>query len=356
MVGRAASILLVVLVALLSPGRASAVTFISPDWFIDITDSGYSDFLNYTSPPASLLFPPSSDPNADGYDMLSGEWAAAIGYNGIQSSQGITESSMWLEPNFEYPDWTTNSTFSVVDPIAIDGVDGSGLPFGHSTIATSDVSIRIDYAFVDTLTGTPMGLDPASGGGGVIFSNRYVLDQLYTITNVSDADLTDVRFYQFLHAHPANNETPGVEAVYDTSLYAGALSGFRYDVTQFSTNTGDPNGEPTGFLFTDHVGFSSDAQPDDWGFGTYVGGDIVFRPPSGLHIDVEQDTLGNETSFGPAQVAGAQMWITPVLAPNASASRRVVLSLSVVPEPSAGFLLGLSLAGLAVMRGRHRKA
>ncbi len=41
------------------------------------------------------------------HELLSGEWAAAIYYDGISTSP----NAMWLTDEFIYPDWTTESDF-----------------------------------------------------------------------------------------------------------------------------------------------------------------------------------------------------------------------------------------------------
>ena len=76
----------------------------NPDWDITLTEFGFSDLLIYNAGP----FPA-------GYlhEMLSGEWAAAIGYDGLDTP----EAAMWLEPMLLYPNWVTNSTFNVVLPL-----------------------------------------------------------------------------------------------------------------------------------------------------------------------------------------------------------------------------------------------
>ena len=302
-------------------------TYVNPDWEITLTDFGYSDLLFYNSGPFPTEFT---------HEMISGEWAAAIGYDDIQSKQLIGDESMWLQPEFIYPDWTSNSLFYVVSPITPpwgpgsipnpDLSDTDGLPYGESTISNDDVEIHITYDMDDTDTGTPMGLDPTGASLASVMSNRYVLRQEYEVTNVSGGDLDNVRFYQFIHGHPANAETPTVNEVYDPSLYAGPLSTFQHDITQFATNSGGGGGHPTGLTFEDHIGFSSEVLPDDWGLGPYRGHGFG-KPVPGPHLDVEGDVLGNQTAFGPDEVAGAERWtLAGSLAPGATTSHEVLLT------------------------------
>jgi hypothetical protein len=303
---RAARLLLVLLAG---SSAFAQERYATPDWAIDLSDYGYSDYLIYTAGPFPVDWI---------HEMISGEWAAAIGYDGIPLS--LPQRSMWLEPDFAYPTWITNSNFTVVEPLSFPfDSDADGLPEGFSVIANADVEIRLDHDFVDTTTGTPMGEI-----GGSVLSNRYVLRTTYTIRNLRATPLTGVRFYAFLHGHPANDERNTVLAAYDSASYAGALSTWRYDVTQRSQNTGAIDGTPTGCLFADRIGMSMDVPPADWGLGTYRGHD--GRPATGLHLDVENDTLGNQTTLGPDEVAGALRRDLGTLQPGASASVQVLLA------------------------------
>lgn len=303
---RASRLLLVVLLA--SPAVAQE-RYATPDWAIDLSDYGYSDFLIYTAGP----FP------ADWiHEMISGEWAAAIAYDGIPLT--LPERAMWLEPDFAYPTWTTNSNFSVIEPLSFPfDADADGLPEGFSVIGNADVEIRLDHDFVDTVTGTPMGEI-----GGSVLSNRYVLRTTYTIRNLRATPLTGVRLFAFLHGHPANDERNTVLAAYDSASYPGALSTWRYDVTQRSQNTGAIDGSPTGCLISDRIGMAMDVPPADWGLGHYRG--HGGRPATGLHLDVENDTLGNQATFGPDEVAGALRRDLGTLQPGAAATVQVLLA------------------------------
>lgn len=285
----------------------------SPIWYINQTDAGYSDYIIQTAG----AFPQNAI-----HEFVSGEWGAAIGYDGIETRLPAPQKTMWLEPEWTYPTWTTNSAFTVDSPgtFPFDS-DGDGLPEGSAVISNGDVEVTLGWDFVDTVDGTPMG----RGGGSSIRSNRYVMLVTYAIKNLTSTTMTGVRFYQFLHGHPANDERPEVRAVYDTGFYTGPFQDFRYDVTEYSTNTGDTLGEPTGCMFQDHIGFSTEIAPADWGLGSFSGhGD---RPATGLHVDVENDTLGNQTSLGPDEAAGATRIDVGSIAPGASSSVRVLLSI-----------------------------
>ena len=81
--------------------QTTSLTVANPNWNITLTDFGYSDFLL------------DNTPGFEGREYLSGEWGAAVSY----SVGGLAVAPTWLEPKFLFPDWPTNSTFSVVSPI-----------------------------------------------------------------------------------------------------------------------------------------------------------------------------------------------------------------------------------------------
>src|SRR5512139_1363479 len=99
---------LIVLAALIFVPRLAIAqnwaTLANPSWNITLTDFGYSDFLL------------DNTPGFEGREYLSGEWAAAVGY---QVAGGAKVMPQWLERNFIFPDWVTDSTFAVVTPIAV---------------------------------------------------------------------------------------------------------------------------------------------------------------------------------------------------------------------------------------------
>lgn len=294
----------------LASGAARAQDYATPDWYVILGDAGYSDFIIYTSGafPADYL-----------HELISGEWGAGVGYDGI--ALPAPQRTMWLAPTWDYPAWDTNSTFEVVEPLSFpEDLDGDGLVEGRSIIANADLEVAIDYDFVDTVDGTPMG----RGSGMAFPSNRYVLLVTYTLRNLRATPLTGVRFYQLLHGHPANSEEPVVEAFYDTTLHPGPFEEFRYDMTQRAVNSGAIDGSETGCMFEDFIGFSTEVAPGDFGLGTYRG--HISRPATGLHVAVENDTLGNETAFGPDEVAGASRIDLGTLAAGASVGVRVLLS------------------------------
>src|SRR5262249_25079939 len=131
-----------------------------------------------------------------------GEWGAAISYDGIEQRLPTGQHVMWLSPQFRDPPWTSNSGFSVLTPLAPPtDCDADGLDDGFSRVTNGSVEIRIDYS-VQRQAGAPIRMGLAEHGFGS--AAPYYLRQIYTITNVTGSVLTNVRLYQFLHAHPAN--------------------------------------------------------------------------------------------------------------------------------------------------------
>ena len=121
----------------------------NPNWNITLTDFGYSDFLL------------DNTPGFEGREYLSGEWGGAVAYQ----RSGHTQRPTWLEPNFMFPDWNTNSDFHVVTGIHLVGSNLDGLPIAESVISNGDLEITLRFEMVDTVTGTPMGVKPASAAG-----------------------------------------------------------------------------------------------------------------------------------------------------------------------------------------------
>lgn len=81
------------------------------------------------------------------HEMLSGEWAGAVHYDGIASGN----QAMWLTDQFSFPNWPTSTGFTQVSfnswdhPVnPIDGLDTA-----QSVIQNAQVRITIDYEMVD---------------------------------------------------------------------------------------------------------------------------------------------------------------------------------------------------------------
>jgi hypothetical protein len=209
--------------------------------------------------------------------MLCGEWAAAIKYDGIQNTGADSSNptgAQWLTQKFIYSDWATESPFKVITPITATDTDGDGYPdTGKSVVSDGKINVEIEHRMINTVTGTPMGMkpDPATGKFPII-SAPYVLLQTYKITNMSTQLVTDLKFFQLLHSHPAGYGT--VTTLYDSTFYSGhPFAAYHYDITQWRMFCSLP----------EVIGFSSPQNPPEYyGVGYYCG-HKNGKPANGLH-------------------------------------------------------------------------
>ena len=297
------------------------VTLANPDWNITLSDFGYSDYLV------------DDTPGFEGREYLSGEWGAAVAY----TRGSTTRSPRWLEPNFLFPDWQTNSDFRVIVPATLVAANADGLPVARSVIANGELEITIRSEMLDSVTGVPMGISPASAGGagGAITSNRYVLSQSYTVRNISGQPVSGLQLFQLLHGFSSQHGT------WDDRLYPGRFSAFRHDVTLAGVDatTAGVAGSSAGGL-EDFIGFSTSIAPSAFEIGHYgiagVDDHVTGKPSEGVHLSIEDnwthapwsDRLGTD-NFRPATpwIAGAQRCDLPPLADGQSATVDVMLSI-----------------------------
>lgn len=296
---------------------------------IQVTPGGYSDFVIARKPPFPRWDPRTPTGPSPLHEMFSGEWAAAIGYDSLVP--------IWLEPCFRYPEWRTNSNFSIVEvPDFSTDLDADGIHEGSSLIRNPDLEIRIHYDFQIAPGGVAMGKGLADPGGTYESSDPFVFIQTYDIKNTTSRTLQNVSLYQFAHMHPANAEGAIVDVGWDGSAHAAGLyQNYRYDITGFATNSGLTDNTPTGSTFRDHVSFSSSVMPAAHGLGTYRGhlpGDGGLpssgglKPIQGEHCDIENRTLANETTLLQDEAAGSMRFDLGNLAPGATTSLSVMLS------------------------------
>jgi len=286
----------------------------NPNWNIQLTDFGYSDYLF------------DNTPGFEGREYLSGEWGAAVGY----TVNNHTIKPTWLEPEFSFPNWNTNSNFAVVSPTTVLTTASYGNTSITSTIANNDLRIVITAEMLDTVTGMKLGNAKASATtGAAIDSNRYVLKQTYTITNISGEDITGLNFFQFLHGL---NST---ESLYDNRAYAsgvGTFGEYRYDTTQSGV---DASWSGSGATFRDYISFGSKVAPvavENGYFGSVDAGDdhSSAKPSVGVHLSVEDDALTGVDYFSPSDqywVGGAQKYALGLLADGQTKSFDVMLSI-----------------------------
>jgi hypothetical protein len=144
------------------------------------------------------------------HEMLSGEHAAALAWSQSGSNQAI-----WLPDHFVVPNFSTNSTFQEYgnppylawnDPNnPIDSCDTAYSVIRNTLYDLNSVQVRIDYELVDLgeqdangVGGSPIAFRDANTTPALVYSDRYVLLQTYTIKNISDSNITGLEFYQML--------------------------------------------------------------------------------------------------------------------------------------------------------------
>ena len=311
---------------IVSPGGnfGGSLTLANPNWNITLTDFGYSDFLL------------DNTPGFVGREYLSGEWGSAVAYT---RSNGNTVSPEWMEPNFMFPDWKTNSSFHVVEGIHLVGTNVDGLPIARSIIANSDLEVTLRFEMVDTVTGTPMGVNAASSATAPksVNSNRYVMNQTFTVKNISGGSVSNVQLFQLLHGFTSQR------GVYDNRSYAGKLSPYQYDATLAGvdqSSVGADGASTTGL--EDYIAFHSKVAPTAFEIGHYgienngIDDHSTGKPSDGVHLSIENNWqsapfLGrkNRDFFAPANrwIAGGQRWDLGTIASGQSVNFDIMLSL-----------------------------
>jgi hypothetical protein len=295
----------------------------NPNWNITLTDFGYSDFLL------------DNTPGFEGREYLSGEWGSAVAYT---RGNGNHVAPTWMEPNFMFPDWKTNSDFHVVQGIHIVGSNLDGLPIAQSVISNGDLEVTLRFEMVDTVTGTPMGVKPAStaGAGLSVNSNRYVMNQTFTVKNVSGAQITNVQLFHLLHGFISQR------GQYDNRSYPGKLPQYQYDMTMSGVDAGAAGTQSSSIGLEDLIGFHSKVAPSAFEIGHYgIEGNGIDdhssgKPSDGVHLSIEDNwenapylARKNRDSFAPANrwISGAQRWELGSIAAGQSVSFDIVLSL-----------------------------
>jgi hypothetical protein len=261
------------------------------------------------------------------HEMLSGEWAAAIHYDGIASGS----AAMWLTRSFVYPDFTTNSNFSTVgEPNAWNNPANpvQGIDSAYATIRDepNKVKIKIDWELADLSGGafSPLGLMDANGVPRFVKSTRYVILQTYTMKNISASPITGLKFFQLLHGHPAVYGS-GDSGSYSTASYGDALANytpynpvhqvgdFKYDMAQWNPPrfSGDEH--------IDYMGFSSTVAPSSYEVGFFSGHGYAPQT-SGTYVRVMNRSLNSQTFLENQEIAGAMGWDFGTLSPGQSKS------------------------------------
>ena len=109
------------------------ITLTCPYWNATIDAAGYGDLFYWGNSP----YHPHNQ-----HELLSGEWAAAIYYDGIAT----TPDAMWLTNYFEEPDWPTVNNFDIyTNPTRSNNANNpvNGYDTGHAVIRNSEVEVTI---------------------------------------------------------------------------------------------------------------------------------------------------------------------------------------------------------------------
>jgi hypothetical protein len=291
-----------------------------------VTPSGYSDFVIRGVGPFPRVDPRNPGGPAPLHELYSGEFALAVGYNGMNPT--------FLERCFRYPEGDTQSPFlNLLAPAFDVDSDADGINEGMSRVGNDDLEVTVHYDMDVVLDGVAMGRGLA-GGAAYQKSDPFTFRVSYDFRNISGANLTDLSVYKFDHTHPANNET-GTDNnfVYDSVMHAdGAFQDFRYDFTSFGTNSGLTDGYDTGSQITDHISIQYNLPPADFGMGTYDGHGAGIPSPSLFCTVVNGSPLGGEMSLFGGEVASAARFDLGDLAPDETRSFEMLFTMHSMAE------------------------
>jgi hypothetical protein len=308
-----------------------------PYFYATINSAGYSDEFLYGKSPTH---------SHGGYhELLSGEWAAAVYYDGIGTQD---QKAMWLTDEFIDPDWITDSDFvvpAVYTPYPLEGSTAIPTFTGQTSVVNDAIQIVIDYEIVDLAFGDSNNKDrspmayrgPNSPFTFSLNSERYVMLQTYTISNLSTTeDVNNLEFYQMLHSHPAEERAGVVSSVYGDELFndplaeyiplnsihcaagSNTVGNFRYDITQWNKI------ESGSATHVDWVGFSSTVEPSMVDHDIfYTQGDAHIKPLEGTLINIENRALNGKTELYDGYAAGAMKWYLGSIDPNETVSLTV---------------------------------
>jgi fimbrial isopeptide formation D2 family protein len=328
---------------------------VAPYFYGDMDAAGYSDWIWYG---------PSPIHDYSYHEVLSGEWGAAIYYDGIDTELTVDPNdsptkrqAMWLTKDFVFANWRTNSDFVFDDTCVAQHDYSNPTPlnnWGRSIIKNDEVQITIDYEVVDMnsiSTGAPRSpmafiKDPNTGTVSFIYSDQYVFLQTYTIKNLKSTSLNGLEFYQFLHSHGANEYEPRVNSTYTDALISDPLAAytpydpvhqvgnFRYDITQWNS---PPYGSESYVDHVDYVGFSSTVEPNWIDNGVYdsIHDYVTDKRTYGAHVNVENRSLNDANSIYLAEVGGAMGWDMDSLDPNETTSMTIAFMFAPHQDTSA---------------------
>ena len=265
----------------------------------------------------------------NGREYLSGEWAAAVYYQGGH----LPAMTRWLNPEFVFPDHVTplphfESKFD--PPFTLNPTNADGFAVYGSTITNADIEIVMTYEMLDLGTNEterlPIGVIPTSAGGlgSNLWSGRYVFKQAYKITNVSGRTLNNFRFYQFIHALQSTS------AVYDDRDYGGQLPYYHHTLTQWGDSHALHSRRGTTYSIRDFLAVSSHLRPSGLEVGLFGSTNHQEHwPESGTVASVENNSLnGNDQIFtnNNAFVCGTFCFDFGTLAPGGMTNIDFILS------------------------------
>jgi hypothetical protein len=274
-----------------------------------------------------------------GREYLSGEWAAAVHYTGGQNPSG----PRWFQPQFFFPDWVSNSDFGIAQGFGIANPSVPTNMYGYtiysSIITNRDLKVTFNYDMIDFGTNETqrlvLGLGPKSAGGAGtnLYGGRYAFRQRYEFQNISGGTLNNVKFYQMLHALESG------WGVYDDRDYGGAMSSYRYRLSQQGKSYSFDTRTMETVEHTDTLGVNFNMTPSGYEVGYYgvkgVDDHIIGKPSVGVHLSVESDTFNSLDYFNPGTtgwVSGALRFDLGSLAPLATTSITALLGLHTVYE------------------------
>lgn len=291
----------------------------SPTWEILVTDFGYADFAL------------DRRPGFVGREYLSGEWAAAVGYEDESGPVG----PIWLQRQWLYPDWVSNSDFGVEQGVAPlsrgSPTNAWGFPVFQSAVTNGQVRITLWYEMMDSGEGIAAGIVPRSRdwAGRAIWTDRYVFRQTCVISNRTTSILRKLRWFQFVHGLESMN------GVYDDRDYGGVLGEYRYDLTLHGRSVARDTRTDTAVLLHDVLTLHAARPPVAWEVGYYgrvqADSHIMGKPSVGVHWSVETNALTGLDYFAPPEgryVSGALAWDLGDLAPGQAVTQEVLLTVA----------------------------
>ena len=183
-----------------------------------------------------------------------------------------------------------------------------------------------------------MGVKPASAAGAPLSvkSNRYVMNQTFTVKNISGAAITNLQLFHLLHGFISQR------GQFDNRSYLGNLAEYQHDITMSGVDAGAAGTQSSSIGLEDLIGFHAKVAPSAFEIGHYgiegngVDDHSIGKPSDGVHLSIEDNWTNapylarkNRDSFAPANrwISGAQRWELGSLTPGQSVSFDLLLSL-----------------------------